>query len=150
MNVVAHELAHQWWYGVVGNNQVKEPWLDEGLTTFSELLYMHDQVGGSAEFLVRAAKVSDEIHERRLPVTLYKYSDSIYGLMVYTRPAAMLWELMDEIGREGLEILRTYRPVQFQLLRRRFHPWPRGGRQGSDPLFQPVPFQGRYKKSGVA
>ncbi|MGD9100956.1 MAG: hypothetical protein PVF45_10790, partial [Anaerolineae bacterium] len=24
--VVAHEVAHQWWYGVVGNNQVDEPW----------------------------------------------------------------------------------------------------------------------------
>ena len=29
--------------------------------------------------------------------------------MVYTRPAAMLWKLMDEIGKEKvLEILRTY------------------------------------------
>jgi len=48
---------------------------------------------------------------------LYKYSDSIYGLMVYTRPAAMLWELMDEIGKEKvLEILRTYYDrYQFQV-----------------------------------
>ncbi len=121
VNVVAHELAHQWWYGVVGNNQVKEPWLDEGLTTFSELLYMHDQVGeDQREFLVRAAKVSDEIHEKEGVTSvepLYKYSDSIYGLLVYTRPAAMLWELMDEIGKEKvLEILRTYYDrYQFQV-----------------------------------
>lgn len=113
VNVVAHELAHQWWYGVVGNNQVKEPWLDEGLTTFSELLYMHDQVGeDQREFLARAAEVSNEIHQRQGLTSaepLYKYSDSVYGLMVYTRPAAMLWELMDEIGKEKvMEILRTY------------------------------------------
>jgi len=113
VNVVVHELAHQWWYGVVGNNQVKEPWLDEGLTTFSEMLYMHDKMGeDQREFLARAAEVSDEIHKRQGVTSvepLYRYSDSIYGLMVYTRPAAMLWKLMDEIGKEKvLEILRTY------------------------------------------
>jgi hypothetical protein len=37
-NVVAHELAHQWWYGTVGNDQFSEPWLDEGLATWSERL----------------------------------------------------------------------------------------------------------------
>jgi Peptidase family M1 domain len=113
VNVVVHELAHQWWYGVVGNNQVKEPWLDEGLTTFSELLYMHDKMGeDQRELLGRVAEVSDEIHDKQGVTSvepLYKYSDSIYGLMVYTRPAAMLWELMDVIGRDKvLEILRTY------------------------------------------
>ncbi|MDW8269714.1 MAG: M1 family metallopeptidase, partial [Anaerolineae bacterium] len=30
-HVVAHEVAHQWFYGVVGNDQVDEPWLDESL-----------------------------------------------------------------------------------------------------------------------
>jgi hypothetical protein len=35
----AHETAHQWWYGAVGNDQAWEPWLDEALCTYSELLY---------------------------------------------------------------------------------------------------------------
>jgi hypothetical protein len=26
---LAHEVAHQWWYGLVGNHSVYEPWLDE-------------------------------------------------------------------------------------------------------------------------
>jgi hypothetical protein len=38
--VVAHEVAHQWWYGLVGNNQFKEPWLDESFAQYShERLY---------------------------------------------------------------------------------------------------------------
>ena len=32
---VVHETAHQWWFGIVGSDQLNEPWLDEGLTEFS-------------------------------------------------------------------------------------------------------------------
>jgi len=35
---VAHELAHQWWYGVVGDDEYAEPWLDESLATWSMFL----------------------------------------------------------------------------------------------------------------
>jgi hypothetical protein len=41
--VVAHEVAHQWWYGVVGNNQVDEPWLDEAFATYSSIVYLEDK-----------------------------------------------------------------------------------------------------------
>ncbi len=37
--IAAHETAHQWWFGLVGNDQALEPWLDEALCTYSELLY---------------------------------------------------------------------------------------------------------------
>jgi hypothetical protein len=37
--IAAHETAHQWWYGRVGNDPALEPWLDESLATYSELLY---------------------------------------------------------------------------------------------------------------
>lgn len=37
--IAAHETAHQWWYGLVGNDQANEPWLDEALCTYSERLY---------------------------------------------------------------------------------------------------------------
>jgi hypothetical protein len=34
--VTIHEAGHQFWYGMVGNNEVAHAWLDEGLNTFSE------------------------------------------------------------------------------------------------------------------
>ncbi len=37
--IAAHETAHQWWYGSLGNDQALEPWLDEALCTYSERLY---------------------------------------------------------------------------------------------------------------
>ncbi len=37
--IAAHETAHQWWYGTVGNDQALEPWLDESLCTYTERLF---------------------------------------------------------------------------------------------------------------
>lgn len=37
---VAHEVAHQWFYATVGNNQIENAWMDEGLAEFLTYLYM--------------------------------------------------------------------------------------------------------------
>jgi Peptidase family M1 domain len=37
--IAAHETAHQWWYGLVGNDQALEPWLDEAMCTYMEHIY---------------------------------------------------------------------------------------------------------------
>ncbi len=37
--LVVHETAHQWFYALVHNDQAFEPWLDEALATYSELLF---------------------------------------------------------------------------------------------------------------
>ncbi|MFH1609570.1 MAG: M1 family metallopeptidase [Candidatus Bipolaricaulota bacterium] len=37
--IFAHEVAHQWWYAEVGNDQVAEPWVDEALATYTSGLY---------------------------------------------------------------------------------------------------------------
>ena len=43
--IIAHETAHQWWYGLVGNDQVNEPWIDEALTEYSTMLYYREKYG---------------------------------------------------------------------------------------------------------
>jgi peptidase M1-like protein len=39
---LSHELAHQWFYSLVGNDQARDPWLDEGLATYAQ--FTHDHV----------------------------------------------------------------------------------------------------------
>lgn len=34
----SHEVAHEWFYGLVGNNQGRDPWLDEAFATYAEAL----------------------------------------------------------------------------------------------------------------
>jgi hypothetical protein len=41
-NMVAigvHEIAHNWWFGLVGNDQALEPWLDETMSVYSERIF---------------------------------------------------------------------------------------------------------------
>ena len=40
MPLTVHEIAHQWWFGAVGNDQVRAPWLDESFAKYSELLFL--------------------------------------------------------------------------------------------------------------
>ena len=35
----SHEVGHMWFYGLVGNNQGRDPWLDEGLASWAEARY---------------------------------------------------------------------------------------------------------------
>lgn len=35
---IQHEIAHQWWYAIVGDDEFHEPWLDEGFATWTERL----------------------------------------------------------------------------------------------------------------
>jgi hypothetical protein len=37
--IAAHETAHQWWYGLIGNDQALEPWLDEAMCTYMEHIF---------------------------------------------------------------------------------------------------------------
>lgn len=58
--VIAHEIAHQWWYGVVGNDEYNEAWVDESLTEYSTALFFenHEEYGFDYETIVTNANTS--------------------------------------------------------------------------------------------
>lgn len=49
-NVIIHETAHQWWYGLVGNNEYDFGWLDEGLTDYSTALFYRENPDYGVDF----------------------------------------------------------------------------------------------------
>ena len=116
--IIVHETAHQWWYGLVGNNQVKEAWLDEALTTYSEVLY-NDEIYGKdkgKDYFIQNIKIGyeygktylgeDEIVNKPLD-KFYSWDD--YGILVYTKGAMFINQIKEEYGREVLlNILKTY------------------------------------------
>lgn len=44
-----HEVAHMWFYALVGNDQYADPWLDEGLTEYAESRFLRDTAGERAK-----------------------------------------------------------------------------------------------------
>ncbi|MDX3450907.1 M1 family metallopeptidase [Streptomyces sp. ME02-8801-2C] len=46
VGAVVHEVAHQWWYGIVGNDEYNSPWLDESFAQYANArFYGWDTVG---------------------------------------------------------------------------------------------------------
>lgn len=58
--VIVHENAHQWWYGIVGNNQLDHAWMDEGLAEYSVALFYENNSGYgiTREMMAEAAERS--------------------------------------------------------------------------------------------
>lgn len=108
--IVVHETAHQWWYGLVGNNEIKEPWLDEALTEYSTILYYEDTYGKRIgqqvyEHIILNPYIMYELEYGVKPISrsLSEFSSwSEYSAVVYSRGAIMLKELERRMGKGKL------------------------------------------------
>lgn len=95
-SVVAHEIAHQWFYGLVGDDQFLNPWVDEAFATFAE-----NRLDGTLDTLPSS---SSSVRFPSDPVFAFPSSDfpnasttaasSDYGTVVYEQGAAVLNSLM--------------------------------------------------------
>ena len=105
---IAHEVAHQWWYNMVGSDVIDEPWVDEALTTFSSMLYWEGVYGEEAykgiksDFQYRFDQASknqlrSEINDG---IDFFARSDNAkeYGVIVYIKGALFFDALRREIG----------------------------------------------------
>lgn len=61
--VIVHEIAHQWWYNMVGSSAFDHGWLDEGLTEYSTALFFKNNpsYGVSKDVLISNAYSSYSI-----------------------------------------------------------------------------------------
>lgn len=101
--VIAHETAHQWWYSVIGNDEINEPWLDEALTEYSTILYFEQKYGKEAgDKLIKTMEVQTKNYKTTdifKATTEYKDS-SEYSLSVYTKGAVVFDKIRKEVGDE--------------------------------------------------
>ena len=113
--VAAHEVAHQWWYGVVGNDIFHQPWLDEALAQYSGVIYAEDSAGSATAKADWEREVlrryRGALSDGDLPVGL-GLSDygsfNVYYRTVYGKGPVFLQKLRAELGD----------PVFFDGLRR--------------------------------
>ena len=114
--ITAHEVAHQWWYSLVGNDQVMVPWLDESLTNFSTFYYYEHTYGADRAALAFQNYVASQYYlakeEGRDAIVhqpVEAFSPAQYGAIVYGKGAVFFYELRSKLG-DGtfLDVLRAY------------------------------------------
>ena len=81
---VSHEIAHQWFYGLVGDDQARDPWLDEAFATYAEAL---DH--GTARGYLTTEIPADGRGRTGAPMTYWEGRRSYYR-SVYVQGAAAL------------------------------------------------------------
>ena len=112
-SVVAHEIAHQWFYNMVGNDQPDEPWLDEALAQYATGLYYQDTYDSSAAESYRSSWQSrwDRVDGADIPIGLLagEYDGSEYSAIVYGRGPIFISELADTMGIDVFDdFIKTY------------------------------------------
>jgi hypothetical protein len=102
--LVAHEVAHEWFYGVVGDDQVREPWLDEAFATYLPERFYAERYPAIfadrwARFRARLADETARLGARPIDGGVDDYRDEgVYFAVVYRRGAAFLDELRETLG----------------------------------------------------
>ena len=135
--VTIHEAGHQFWYGLVANNEFEEAWLDEGFNTYMEAKASDDTLGPSgwgrryftgeeggrrggwpvvapgvavprgSDSLVELRRAGEEDTMARRAWD-YRSAES-YSLNSYAKPALVLQTLEGLLGEETMvKVLRTY------------------------------------------
>jgi len=117
---VVHELIHQWFYSMIGNDQADESFLDEALTTYAASFYYYELYGleGYNGYLNYRTSLKPELadrYEANLGVSLLRQVDEYgeyYGFLIYYHGPAMfryyVEEFLDGDIPKMMEILKVY------------------------------------------
>jgi len=115
--LVAHEVAHQWWYQMVHNDPVHEPWLDEALAEFSVKLYydaLRGQTGGSKLQTNRWQAPLATMKQREQDTMINQPVDSFasskqYETIIYAKGALFYENMYNLLGKADFQhFLQTY------------------------------------------
>ena len=120
--VITHETGHNWFYGVLGTNERDEHWMDEGLNSFYEQLYFYEKYPDEKihfypEFLdANTIPFYQQSHyeyyslarmNEDMPVKTKAHllSEENYQVLAYSKPAANLWYLYNQLGADTFKLV---------------------------------------------
>lgn len=129
--VIVHEIAHQWWYGVVGNDQYNHAWLDEALAEYSTLLFFEQNSEYGLEYakLISSSQKSFNSFATAYKKVFGKVDTSMdralcdfstepeYVECTYTKGVLMMDFIRQSIGREKMikSLKKYYQNFAFKI-----------------------------------
>jgi hypothetical protein len=113
-HVTVHEYGHQYFYGLLATNEVKWPFLDEGLNSFAEEIALGAWRGPGSVVDIAGLKVADEslqavlsnrrVFNEAVAQPAYAFvSGSDYSGLVYQRTAAVMETVRRVYGDEPVK-----------------------------------------------
>lgn len=105
---VMHEIAHQWFYGVISNDPYHEAWLDEGFADFATGLYAYSRPTRTVPY-EDLYKMIERLKPLPVNLSLDEY-DSDASSYIYGKSNVMLWKLFEQRGglKEAERFLKAY------------------------------------------
>jgi aminopeptidase N len=99
---VAHEVAHQWWFALVGDDQYRNPWLDEAFAEYSAEEFQGSTTPAhNCNWIASDERMDDSMD------TYEKAGDALYHDAIYHEGTCMLFDLEHTIGRDAMnQVLR--------------------------------------------
>ncbi|MDQ0415883.1 hypothetical protein J2Z48_000041 [Croceifilum oryzae] len=106
-----HELAHQWFYGMIGNDPYQNPALDEAFAVFADQYFNEYDTKGKNGFKHYLSDKNESIV--RLPGVinrpLNQYGPNEYGKYIYGKGGIALIDLYYKVGEQKFDqIMKTY------------------------------------------
>ncbi|MEW6622451.1 MAG: M1 family aminopeptidase [Bacillota bacterium] len=101
---LAHEISHQWWHTLVGNDQITESWIDESLANYSAYKYCKSRHLPAALLYKAYFALADQKYSGQSMVKHIKDfpSETVYRQMVYLKGANFWLKIEDKIGEKAL------------------------------------------------
>lgn len=107
-DVTRHELGHQWFYNLLGNDQFREPWIDEGLTSFIEYTWSSAEMAEPTCYEASRLAVPGPTTFVTGSMTYWNKHVRQYGI-VYNNPVCALRRMRSLVGRRAFD--RTMRSL---------------------------------------
>ncbi len=122
--LLVHETAHQWWYSLVGNNQARDPWIDEALAQYAVAVYIRALEGEDAyraaleSFRRQYAAFITERPDQVIGEPVSAYADEAYFMMVYQKGPLFYATLDAMFGTEALlaALRETFAAYRYGIL----------------------------------
>ncbi len=118
--VIAHELGHNWFYGILAGNEREHPWMDEGMNSFYENKYMAQKYGTTKGNELLLQTITTRKKDQPIETASEKFNDINYALIAYHKTAEWMRQLEAATGNTvfKMQMQRYYDEWKFK------HPQP--------------------------